>query len=149
MRLTNTIKLYALCKDVQQREDIHQALKTALGRDLKQVDYTTVKDDARIQHTYDPLYAITARLYTQPEQRAFIKYLRETMPQQQKERLQETAQKHVDEHLNFFFRLDKEAFLNGECKHVLRGDVIQARINLCAHPKTPATVLKQARALLA
>ena len=149
MRLTNTIKLYALCKDVPQREDIHEALKKALGRDLKQVDYTTVKDDTRIQHTYDPLYAITARLYTQPEQRAFIKYLRETMPQQQKERLQETAKKHVDERLNFFFRLDKEAFINGACMHVLRGDVIQVRINLCAHPKTPATVLKQVRALLA
>lgn len=147
-RLTNTIQLYALCKSEDERALIHEELKNIL-KQPRDVQLEVVADDTRVHKKYDPIYSLTARLYTQPEQRAFIKYLQTNLSEEHKKRLRSEASKHVDERENFFFRLDKQAFINGECLHVLRGDVIQVRVNLCAHPKTRENVLECISELLA
>lgn len=147
-RLTNTIQLHALCKSEEERSLINEQLKQLL-KQPRDVELEVVADDKRVHESYDPIYSLTARLYTQPEQKAFIKYLRETLPEEHKKRLRTEAAKHLDERENFFFRLDKQAFINGECLHVLRGDVIQVRVNLCAHPKTRENVLECIFELLA
>ena len=148
MRVTNTIRIHAICKDPQEREAIHQQLEQVLGKELS-VSYEDIQDDERVKKTYDPLYALTARLYNQPEQKAFIKYLRKHLPAADKQALKQEAANHLDERLNFFFRLDKQAFLNNKCRHVLRGDVLQVRVNLCAHPKKSSRVLLKISELLA
>ncbi len=148
-RLTNTIRLHALSKTPEEREQIHELLKQIIGERLQKVDYETLGDDTRVNKTYEPLYAINVRLYSQPEQRAFIQYLREHLPEEDKEQLTSDVNKHLDEHLDLYFRIDKQGFLQEKPRYVLKGDVIQVRVNLCAHPKNPQTTLKQAKKLLA
>lgn len=146
-RLTNTIRLTAVCKEVAERDEIHDVLKELIG-DLKDVDLSLVKDDVRVNKTYDPLHTISARLYSQPEQRAFIDFLKSSMSDDQKQELLEEASSHLDEHLNFFFRLDKQEFLRSKAVFVHKGDVIQLRLNMCAHPKRQETVLEKLHVLL-
>lgn len=147
-RITNTIQLSAICKTPQEREEIHQQVRAVVGKKLKRVEKPDVPDDSRVEETYAPLYLITIKLYTQPEQRAFIEHLRSNMSPTQKHGLLVDAKRHIDHRLNFFFRLNKKQFLQGSCVQQLKGDVIQVRVNLSAHPKNEGNVLSKVAQML-
>lgn len=147
-RITNTIQLSAICKDPEEREAIQKQVREIVGEKLKNVEKPDVADDSRVAEEYDPLYLITIKLYTQPEQKAFIRHLRSTMGPKQKHGLLVDAKRHIDHRLNFFFRLDKKQFLQGKCNQQLKGDVIQVRVNLSAHPKNEGNVLSKVAEML-
>jgi hypothetical protein len=144
MRLTNTITLRVHNKELSEHAQFKERLRTQYG---ERVDFeeNTLKPDVVPQTSFDKLYVLTAKLYYQPEQKAFIHDLRLFL--ENKQELLGEAQRHLDERHTFFFRIEKTSFYTNTWKFVPKGDVIQVRINMCAHPKTRENAMACVHAL--
>lgn len=141
MRLTNTITLRAHHKSLDEHTQFKKHVRKQYGA---RVDF---QEDTLRKEGFDDIHVITAKLYHQPPQKAFIHNL-QLFLENKKELLVE-AKKHLDARYTFFFRIQKESFYTNNWEFVHRGDVIQVRMNVCAHPKTQENALECVYHLLA
>ncbi|MFT4250848.1 MAG: RNA-binding domain-containing protein [Candidatus Woesearchaeota archaeon] len=141
MKLTNTILLRAHNKNRKE----HARLKNHLKEVYKeQID---VQEETLSQEGFEDIHVLSAKLYRQPGQRLFLQNLNLLLTN--KKALQEELPKHVDEKHDLYFRLEQESIYTQQWRFVHAGEVIQVRINLCAHPKTRENALRAAKQLFA
>lgn len=140
MRLTNTITLRSHTKVLAEHEEIKQVIKDRYGSRVDFEEETLTKED------FDDIHILTAKLYHQPPQKAFIEDLHNNTANLAE--LRSEAHRHIDARFSFFFRIDKESFLTDNWAFVHKGDVIQVRINVCAHPKTYENALECVQEML-
>lgn len=141
MRLTNTITLRSHTKSFAEHETIKQIIIERYGKRVSFEEKTLAKEG------FDDIHILIAKLYHQPPQKAFIKDLHENTSNL--DELRKEAHRHIDTHCSFYFRINKNSFLTDNWEFVHKGDVIQVRINVCAHPKDYENALACVQQLLA
>ncbi|RME31983.1 hypothetical protein D6789_01005 [Candidatus Woesearchaeota archaeon] len=70
---------------------------------------------------------------------AFFKLLKQELSQAELARLRAECERRLDEHGDFFFRLDKNALKQGRLVLVDRGDCVQVKVSPAAYPKNRRT----------
>ena len=131
MRIANTLKITAHTKNAEQQQ--------ALALALKDYAQTPAELSTLTHEEFPTLYTVKLWLKKQQEIRSMLKFLSHLSTEDKNTLLMQAPQR-VDERGNFFFRIDKQAFLEGKAVYQEKGDVLQIKINISAHPKTPERV---------
>lgn len=139
MRIANTIKITAHAKNPAQQEALVQALKRYAN--------TPAETQTLTHEQFPTLYVVKLWLTKQQEIRSLLRFL-STLSLEDKNTLLHQITERIDERGNFYFRIDKQAFLRQQAIYAEKGDVVQLRINMAAHPKTPENVEELVRAFL-
>ena len=142
MRLAHNIHLSIISRQEDEREALLLALKEWLGTPLKHTTRQNLKHAG-----LDPLYTSRTTITRQPEIKTVIKRFQE-LNAEDLQTLSREALHRLDEHNNFFFRLDKQSILEGQPRITSRGNSVQVRITLSAHPKTMDNAVQTIRKLL-
>lgn len=142
MKLLNNVRITAISEAPREREELLAALNEVLGIDLQA---HTESEDLKHEQ-FETLYSFKIWLDRQPLLRPVQDNIIDGMSLHDKKLLWAQADVRFDERGFFYFRIDKSALLSGTPKLVEKGDVVQFRCNLAAHPKNPdtlRTVLKE------
>lgn len=139
MRIANTLRLTAHSRTPHEQEELLAV--------LKQFTPQPAETETLTHPEYPTLYVTKLWLTKQPDIRIFLKFIAQ-LPEQDKATLREQIPQRTDDRGNLYLRLEKKAFLEHAPAFVEKGDVVQLRINLAAHPKNTRTIHQKALQLL-
>ena len=139
MRFVNALRITAHTK----KESDMQKLITA----LKAYSKTACTIDVLTHETYDTLYTLKLWVTKQPEIRSLLRALLR-IPEEDKNQLLKELPTRMDQRGNVYFKVGLDGFVTGRPRLEHTGDVIQIRMNMAAHPKTPENVQAIATQLL-
>jgi len=139
MRIANTIKITAHSPSQEEQIQLLEALKT-----LTKVPAET---QSLTHPEFPTLHNTKLWLTRQPDVRAVLRFLSH-MPQTDKNQLLSQVSERIDSRGNFFFRIDKQAFIEGKPLLKDKENVLQIRINVAAHPKNEQTIAHTVRTFL-
>ncbi len=130
MRLLNNVRFTALSKGLTERQALEARFVEWFGEEARPL----FEEQDLAQEGMNTLYASKLWIDKQRFLRLFVERLQE-LPEDVRVRLVRETTQRLDTRLHYSFRFDKRAFLDGELRLADRGDVIQVRCNLAAHPK--------------
>lgn len=136
MKLANTISLRVFCLPEDDKEGIEAAFMTLLGYDKDEINKENIQYSTRNTKGFNDktIILIEATLSKDRHCNKFLERLSGELSDDDKELLMSQT-KRLDEHLDFFIRLDKKLFLKNEWKITDFGDCFHIKINIAAFPR--------------
>jgi RNA binding exosome subunit len=133
MRLAHTIAITVFSGEEEDAAAIEKALKRIIPLDFEKENLHFVRENCK---GFEEKRIVVVRLFLSKESHTslFLKKLSESLSQEQKYTLTHQRNR-LGGDMNYFLRLDKPQFLQGNFVLTDEGNCIHIRIHLAAYPK--------------
>lgn len=101
----------------------------------------TVNED----HFDDEIIVLTQKYEKKADIKRFIKFLNDTLSDDDKKRLSDELERRVDEKGNLFLRFDKQCAYEEDLKLTTSGNAIHVRIKIASYPVSKDNAIKVAK----
>ena len=101
----------------------------------------TVNED----HFDDDIIILTQKFDKKADNKKFIKFLKETLSDEDKQTISDELERRVDEKGNLFLRFDKQCAYLEHLKLTTTGNAIHVRIKIASYPVSKENAIKVAK----